>query len=185
MGNLIATGIRCLTKFLFGESQEDKAARIKKSDLMSDKDILMTYLKYTPDEADEAIARMKIQKLEDLKIQVMSQNPQLMGVGQPEKIPITLPPDGLPQIIIDKIPEIKIPTKFNVPLPEINFPPISLGWPDLRLKERQETEIRELAYQKWEEAGRPEGDGKEFWTAAEQEVNQRIRNYWSHFPEGV
>lgn len=31
-------------------------------------------------------------------------------------------------------------------------------------------DIRELAYFKWEEAGSPPGDGREFWLEAEQEV---------------
>lgn len=30
-----------------------------------------------------------------------------------------------------------------------------------------EDEVRELAYRLWEEAGRPEGDGIEFWVRAE------------------
>lgn len=33
-----------------------------------------------------------------------------------------------------------------------------------------EEEIRELAYQKWEEAGCPSGEGFDFWLEAEQEV---------------
>ena len=33
-----------------------------------------------------------------------------------------------------------------------------------------EDEIRELAYQKWEEAGCPSGDGHDFWLEAEREV---------------
>jgi hypothetical protein len=32
-------------------------------------------------------------------------------------------------------------------------------------------EIRRLAYQKWEAAGRPEGDGFNFWVEAERELN--------------
>lgn len=31
-------------------------------------------------------------------------------------------------------------------------------------------EVRELAYKKWEEAGYPEGDGQQFWVAAEEEI---------------
>lgn len=31
-------------------------------------------------------------------------------------------------------------------------------------------EVRELAYAKWEEAGRPEGDGNQFWISAETEL---------------
>ncbi len=30
--------------------------------------------------------------------------------------------------------------------------------------------IRPLAYRKWEEAGRPDSDGSQFWAAAEQEI---------------
>jgi hypothetical protein len=33
-----------------------------------------------------------------------------------------------------------------------------------------EEEIREKAYTLWEEAGRPESDGVEFWVRAEQEL---------------
>lgn len=33
-----------------------------------------------------------------------------------------------------------------------------------------EQSVRELAYQKWEEAGRPEGDGVQFWLDAEKEL---------------
>lgn len=36
-----------------------------------------------------------------------------------------------------------------------------------------EAEIRTLAYQKWEEAGRPEGDGVQFWVEAESEIKQQ------------
>jgi len=36
--------------------------------------------------------------------------------------------------------------------------------------EGQDEAIRVLAYQKWEAAGCPEGDGTEFWLDAEQEV---------------
>ena len=39
-----------------------------------------------------------------------------------------------------------------------------------------EDRIRELAYQKWEDAGCPPGDGVGFWLAAEQEVGgQKLR----------
>jgi hypothetical protein len=33
-----------------------------------------------------------------------------------------------------------------------------------------EHEVRQLAYNKWEKAGRPPGDGKCFWHAAEEEL---------------
>ncbi len=34
-------------------------------------------------------------------------------------------------------------------------------------------EIRPLAYQKWQEAGCPDGDGMEFWLTAETEIRRR------------
>lgn len=33
-----------------------------------------------------------------------------------------------------------------------------------------EEDIRERAYRLWEEAGRPEGDGVEFWVRAEEDL---------------
>jgi len=35
-----------------------------------------------------------------------------------------------------------------------------------------EDEIRNLAYQKWQEAGCPDGDGIYFWLAAEAELHR-------------
>ena len=40
----------------------------------------------------------------------------------------------------------------------------------------REEEIRPLAYRKWEEAGRPAGDGVWFWLAAEKEILQGGRS---------
>ena len=61
----------------------NNANSLKGSLLLSDYDILINWMKYTEDESQEMIARMKIQKLEELKLQVMAQNPQLLGVGVP------------------------------------------------------------------------------------------------------
>jgi intein/homing endonuclease len=61
----------------------NNANSLKGSQLLSDYDILTKWMKYPEDEAKEMIARMKIQKLEDLKLQVLAQNPQLLGVGIP------------------------------------------------------------------------------------------------------
>jgi intein/homing endonuclease len=61
----------------------NNANGLKGSQLMADFDILVKWMKYTEDEANEMISRMKIQKLEDLKLQVLAQNPQLLGVGVP------------------------------------------------------------------------------------------------------
>lgn len=37
-----------------------------------------------------------------------------------------------------------------------------------------EEEIRQLAYQKWEQAGCPSGDGFDFWIEAERDVMSRL-----------
>jgi hypothetical protein len=56
---------------------------LKSSMLMSDFDLLTRYMKVSEEEAQRIISRNKIQKLEDLKIQIIGQNPQLLGVGIP------------------------------------------------------------------------------------------------------
>jgi hypothetical protein len=56
---------------------------LKSSLLMSDFDLLTRYMKLPEEEAERVISRNKIQKLEDLKIQIVGQNPQLLGVGVP------------------------------------------------------------------------------------------------------
>jgi hypothetical protein len=61
------------------------ATQLKSSILMSDYDIYINWLKYSQDQTDEMLGRLKIQKLEELKIQVLSQNPQLLGVGVPKE----------------------------------------------------------------------------------------------------
>lgn len=59
------------------------AGTLKSSQLMADYDIMTKILKYQNDDVEEMLARLKIQKLEDLKLQVLAQNPQLLGVGIP------------------------------------------------------------------------------------------------------
>jgi hypothetical protein len=56
---------------------------LKSSMLMSDYDLLTRYMKIPEEEAERIISRNKIQKLEDLKMQIIGQNPQLLGVGTP------------------------------------------------------------------------------------------------------
>jgi len=56
---------------------------LKGSLLMSDWDLYTRYMQLTDDEADEIISRNKIQKLEDAKLQILLQNPEMLGVGQP------------------------------------------------------------------------------------------------------
>ena len=56
---------------------------LKSSMLISDFDLLTRFMKIPEDEAERIISRNKIQKLEDLKMQIIGQNPQLLGVGTP------------------------------------------------------------------------------------------------------
>ena len=56
---------------------------LKSSMLMSDFDLLTRFMKISEEDATRIISRNKIQKLEDLKIQIIGQNPQLLGVGTP------------------------------------------------------------------------------------------------------
>src|SRR5690606_3225465 len=49
----------------------------------ADFDIHTKILKYSEEETQEMLSRLKIQKLEDLKLQVLAQNPQLLGIGIP------------------------------------------------------------------------------------------------------
>jgi hypothetical protein len=61
--------------------QEDSigsAVALKGANLLSDRDILVDILGYTPEEAEERLNRNKVQALENLKLQVMAQNPGLL-----------------------------------------------------------------------------------------------------------
>ncbi len=51
--------------------------------MFSDYDIFIDIFKLPHDEVERKIARMKVQKLEEMKIQIMAQNPTLLGVGVP------------------------------------------------------------------------------------------------------
>jgi hypothetical protein len=59
------------------------ASSLKSAQLMSDYDVHIRYLRHSEEETEEMIARLKIQKLEELKLQILAQNPQLLGVGTP------------------------------------------------------------------------------------------------------
>ena len=59
------------------------AGTLKSGQIYSDYDIYLKILHHSEDEADEMLARLKLQKLEDLKLQVLAQNPALMGIGIP------------------------------------------------------------------------------------------------------
>jgi intein/homing endonuclease len=59
------------------------ASTLKSMGIMADYDIYIRILKYDEDEVEEMLARLKLQKLEDLKFQIIAQNPQLAGMGIP------------------------------------------------------------------------------------------------------
>lgn len=59
------------------------AGSLKGSQLMSDYDILTGTLHLSEEETKKMLARNKIQKLEELKMQIVAQNPALLGVGVP------------------------------------------------------------------------------------------------------
>lgn len=56
---------------------------LKGSLIMSDYDLLTKFMKLPEKEVERIISRNKIQKLEELKLQIVGQNPQLLGVGTP------------------------------------------------------------------------------------------------------
>lgn len=58
------------------------------------------------------------------------------------------------------------------PAPESTPPvsPVSLVSPADPIVPLATDDVRQLAYRKWEEAGRPDGDGAEFWLEAEREL---------------
>lgn len=74
---------RELTRAEVVTNRLNNAANLKGSQLMSDFDILTKWLKYSEEEAKQMLARLKIQKLEELKLQIIAQNPTLLGVGLP------------------------------------------------------------------------------------------------------
>ena len=45
----------------------------------------------------------------------------------------------------------------------------------MRTGQHKQQIIREAAYRKWEQAGRPSGEGVEFWLQAEREYQQHER----------
>jgi len=61
------------------------AGTLKSSQLMSDFDIYSSIFKFSKDETEEMLARLKLQKLEDLKLQIVAQNPAILGVGIPSQ----------------------------------------------------------------------------------------------------
>lgn len=61
------------------------------------------------------------------------------------------------------------PAQAKPPMPQRKAEPQPMPQPARATAD----EIRPLAYQKWQEAGSPAGDGTEFWLAAETELLRR------------
>jgi intein/homing endonuclease len=105
---------RELTRQEITSSRIQNAGSLKGSQLMADFDILTKWMKYSEDEAKIMLARLKLQKLEELKFQIIAQNPTLSGVG--------LPPDGEQQIGTESSPDNPMPGG-QPPPPDAAGPP--------------------------------------------------------------
>lgn len=125
----------------------NNAGALKSGQLMSDYDIYTKVLRYSIDDAEEMLARLKIQKLEELKLQVLAQNPQLLGVGVPGQEgqdqelgaeaggPSAMPgPEGLPG------PEQAPPE--GLPSPEQGPPPAKQAAEPVELPDASDDDIK-------------------------------------------
>jgi len=65
------------------QARYTNASTVVQAQLMSKYDALVEILKYQPDVAREMSSRAKMQAIEDMKIQVMGQNPEMLGLGNP------------------------------------------------------------------------------------------------------
>ena len=59
------------------------ATNLKSAALQSDYDLLTKWLRYGHEETLEMIARNKLQKIDDARLEILKSNPSLMGVGVP------------------------------------------------------------------------------------------------------
>jgi hypothetical protein len=66
-------------------SRITNASGLKSAALMSDYDIVNKWLGYSEEETKILIGRLKMQKIEEAKLQIMAQNPALLGVGIPSE----------------------------------------------------------------------------------------------------
>lgn len=65
------------------DARVNRITTLKNSNMFSDYDLMVDEYKLSPEVAKEKISRTMIQKLQELKLQVMSQNPQLLGIKAP------------------------------------------------------------------------------------------------------
>jgi hypothetical protein len=98
------------------DARFNRAGSVMGSQMMSQYDTLVEILKYPPEKAREFVSRMKEQKLDELKLQVMGQRPDMLGLGQP--------PSDYPETGVDANgpnPEMK---------PDENQPPMDMNDPN-------------------------------------------------------
>lgn len=74
---------RELSKAEVTTNRIQNANNLKGAQLFADLDIYMDWMKIPEETAKEKLGHLKIQKLEDLKLQVLAQNPILLGVATP------------------------------------------------------------------------------------------------------
>jgi hypothetical protein len=66
------------------DARVNRLSTLKGTMVLSDLDLLVDVMHYPEEEAKQKVARAMTQKLQELKLQVMSQNPQLLGIAMPE-----------------------------------------------------------------------------------------------------
>lgn len=79
----ISSEYKELSRMEIDNNRVNNANAYKGSMLISDWDILTKILKFSEDEAEEMISRMKAQKIEEARLQIMVQNPGILGIGTP------------------------------------------------------------------------------------------------------
>lgn len=113
---------RELSKAEVVASRIQNAGSLKGSQIMSDYDILTEWMKCSEDDAKKKLARLKIQKLEELKLQIIAQNPSLLGAGVPadnEEEISTEPNENNPMIGDEDQNQPNDGGDMNTPPPEI------------------------------------------------------------------
>jgi hypothetical protein len=75
---------RELARMEIESARINNASSLKGSKIYSDWDILTKVMKHSEKDAQEMISRLKNQFLEEAKIQILMQNPDLLGIGVPD-----------------------------------------------------------------------------------------------------
>ena len=113
-----------------------------KINLLSDADILDELVSLSPEEAQATLHRIRLQKLEDLKLQVLRQNPQLVGDCEASKMRSRRTAKHNPEISECAEPVVDL-RKIHDQRSKKDL----LGWAgiDARLKESEETTLWQKA----------------------------------------